>query len=332
MLNKAIFREDLYLIGRQLRTRQGKRLDMLAIDLNGNAVVIELKRDAATLGVDTQALQYLADVSADAGPAFLDAWLKASEAEHRKRILDSLRVPAEQINRKQRIILIASDFDRSLFSMGEWLASQGIGFRCISYRRYALAGHDYLSFSVEFDGAGEPVYRFARRERFAEGPGSFWIGMGSWVKSANRASSWWESHLRGGFISCGFEGREGDRGTEILQKMLSDGDTVYAYMPGFGAIGYGTVSGPYKFEKINSPSNDPLGGEHPHRRPVQWKAWVDPANLGAAIPPSELRDRDDLPAHPIATLARIRPEKAEALKALMDSKVKSEPDKWRSRS
>jgi hypothetical protein len=338
MLHPDIFKEDLYLLRCQGWTKQKKRFDMLALDRRGNSVVIELKRDQAPMGVDTQALQYLADISAEKGAAFLDRHLDVSnisdlaqreqERQDRKRqILSQLQVPEDEINRKQRIILIARRFDRTLFSMGEWLASQGIGFRCISYQFYQIGQDKYLTFSVDFDAPAEPVYRIEQRERRTRGPESFWIGLGSGPKARTASGEWWREHLEKGVVSCGFEGTLGDRGTEILRDTLMDGDTVFAYLSGVGAVGYGEVKGKYELGPWTS-----ISGEHPHHRPVIWKAWVDPNHMDAAISAETLRARDDLPAHPIATLARIRPEKAAALKALMDSKVKSEPDKWRSRS
>jgi hypothetical protein len=325
-LNGDVFKEFLYLVRSQRKTREGKRLDMLALDRRGNAVVIELKRDSARLGVETQALQYLADISAEKGIAFLDRHLRGEDASERKqRILSEIEVPETDINRKQRIILIARRFDRTLFSMGEWLSSQGVGFRCISYQLYEIAQQKYLTFSVDFDAPAEPVYRIEQREHRTRGPASFWIGLGSNAKARDRSGAWWKEHLHGGFISCGFEGALEDRGTQILRDTLIDGDTVFAYASGFGAVGYGEIHGAYKLLQ------EQTGSEHPHRRPVVWKSWVDPDHIKAAISADELRKREDLPAHPIATLARIRPEKAEKLKALMDSKVESEPDKWRSR-
>lgn len=333
LLDENVFGERLYLIGRQFRTRQDKRLDVLALDERGRAVVIELKRDHAILGVDTQALQYLADVSAYSGEEFLDKYLEdRGNGDRKRQILDALEVPPDEINRKQRIILIARSFDPSLYSMGEWLASQGISFRCIRYGRYTIGDQDMLTFAVAFDRAAEPVYRIRQSERVSRGPASFWLGTGSWVREGGKAEQWWRAHVEGGFVSCGFDGRLDDRGTEILDGMLRNGDTVFAYMPGVGAIGYGVVNGPYK---LWPPSDqDPLGNEHLHRRPVRWKVWLDPSSLldgHSAIRPADLRS-PELPSHPIATAARIRDErKAEALRRAMDQRADANPGVWKRR-
>jgi RecB family endonuclease NucS len=60
-LERDVFRERLLVVSNQVRTREAKRADILALDKYGNSVIVELKRHAGKLGVDTQALQYLAD-------------------------------------------------------------------------------------------------------------------------------------------------------------------------------------------------------------------------------------------------------------------------------
>lgn len=55
-LNYSIFNEELLIINNQVCTKTKKRADILALDKMGNAVIIELKRDHESLGVDTQAL------------------------------------------------------------------------------------------------------------------------------------------------------------------------------------------------------------------------------------------------------------------------------------
>ena len=100
----------------------------------GNSVIIELKRKNSPLGVETQALQYLADFSKFKGQAFIKRFL-ADNPGLEENIYGFLgdEVKTEDINKNSRIILLARSFDPTLFSMGEWLSSRGIAFRCIEY-------------------------------------------------------------------------------------------------------------------------------------------------------------------------------------------------------
>src|SRR5260370_4735372 len=144
LLNEQIFGEPepLLLLDNQVRTKHGKRADIIALDKTGNTVIIELKRDGGVLGVETQALQYLADISAYKGIQLLRRF--KNKEENIRNFLDT-DAPLEELNRQIRIILIARQFDPSIFSIGEWLASAGVAFRCIKYLPIEIGGHQFLS-------------------------------------------------------------------------------------------------------------------------------------------------------------------------------------------
>ena len=63
ILDPKIFGEPLLQVKEQARTHEGKIADIVALDLNGNSVIIELKKDKAKYGADVQALKYLASFS-----------------------------------------------------------------------------------------------------------------------------------------------------------------------------------------------------------------------------------------------------------------------------
>ena len=54
----TILGERLLVIGRQVHTRYGKIIDLLAVDVDGNLHVLELKRDMTPRDVVAQALDY----------------------------------------------------------------------------------------------------------------------------------------------------------------------------------------------------------------------------------------------------------------------------------
>ena len=60
--NPNILGDDILLIGEQLHTKSGP-LDYLAIDREGNTVIIELKRDKLPREVIAQAFDYASDVA-----------------------------------------------------------------------------------------------------------------------------------------------------------------------------------------------------------------------------------------------------------------------------
>lgn len=216
LLESAIFGESepesLLLLSNQIRTRQKKRADLLALDKAGNGVIIELKRDSGVLGVETQALQYLADFSAYQGQNFISRFSKNRPKDIIKGFLGD-NVREENINKQSRIILIARTFDPAVFSMGEWLSEKGVAFRCIEYSPFEIDNKRFLSFSVVFDRSRESRFPLIFQGHARE-PGHFWHNIGS------DDNDWWHFLIKRGQISTGFDNRPGDQGERILRTYL----------------------------------------------------------------------------------------------------------------
>ena len=60
--NPSIIGPDLIIIGRQVQTKSGP-LDLLAVDRNGNLVIIELKRDILPRIALAQGIDYASDIA-----------------------------------------------------------------------------------------------------------------------------------------------------------------------------------------------------------------------------------------------------------------------------
>lgn len=304
ILESSIFGEAFLIVSNQVKTRQRKRADILAIDRAGNAVIIELKRDQGTLGVETQALQYLADFSIYKGKDFIEHFSRHSLSleENLKRFLgDGIKI--ENVNRQSRIILVARNFDTALFSMGEWLSSKGISFRCIQYEPIEISGERFLNFSIAFDRTPEFLYPLSFQSQARE-PDCFWHNIG------RADDSWWAYLVQSKQISTGFENRPGDSGEKILKSYVS-GDVIVAYAKGYGAVGWGEIKNPNSY-KLLKPGDrgDKINGIHLHRLSISWKATA--SKLKDGISPETLRDKFDI-FHPLSTSVRIDKEKVQRL-------------------
>lgn len=309
ILESSAFGERLLLISNQVRTRAKKRADILALDRAGNAVIIELKRNTGTLGVETQALQYLADFSAYQGQNFISHFSEGSQSlEENIRGFLGDEIPIENINRRSRVILMARSFDHSLFSMGEWLSKSGIAFRCVEYTPFEVDNEFFLSFSVVFDRSPDAIYPLIFQSR-ARQPGYFWHNIGY----AN--DDWWTFLVKKKQISTSFSDQPGDEGEHILRSYIT-GDIIIAYAKGYGAIGWGKIENPNTYQLL--PLGDPddlLNGRHRHRLEVIWKTVA--SHLEQGIRPEILR-KDFNIYHPISTSVPIDDDKAKKLIALLD--------------
>lgn len=279
-MSASIFGEPLLLVSDQVRTRARKRADILALDRAGNGVIIELKRGVAKRGVETQALQYLADFSNYRGENFLREFDKPGVSEETFLRFVGNKASIAQINARSRVILVARSFDETIFSLGEWLSSKGIGFRCISYFPVQIGGVQMLSFSVAFDRSPDALYPLTFSSTARE-PGIYWHNI------ARAEQSWWDFLVSQSKIPACFENSPGDQGEKILTKYVP-GDSVVAYATGYGAIGWGIIEKPNTYRLIPSGDKaDLLSGDCRHRVTVKWKTTA--RKLSDGLSPQQIR-------------------------------------------
>jgi len=318
LFDPRIFGEPLLMLENQVSTKQQKRADIVALDQNGYGVFIELKRREAKQGVETQALQYLANYANLKGERFLERF-KGAKAEIDDFLGDDYDF--NKLNAKCRIVLVARSFDDSVLSIGEWLASQGVAFRCIEYMPFRVGSNRFLSFSVRFDRSREPLYQLSWNSRE---PQCFWhnigippiLGLGGEVAALD---AWWRHNWEKGMVSAGFNEERGDAGDRILNSYVAQ-DTVIAYASGYGALGWGIIEAPqYDLVGVNF-DRFTAAGLHRHRLTgIRWKWVVE--SVTDAISAKELKERFKL-NHPIQTKSKIRRESAELLLKQMKARFK----------
>jgi hypothetical protein len=108
------------------------RIDLLAVDQEGRAVIIELKRGSNKLHL-LQAISYAGMVAHWEANEFL----RRLDEKKREALEDFLAVGVDDISREQRIILIAEEYDYSVLVAAEWLSEKfGVDIMCC---RIALA-------------------------------------------------------------------------------------------------------------------------------------------------------------------------------------------------
>ncbi len=135
---------DLFLIGKEIMPSKSvqDRIDLLAVDREGNCVILELKRG-------TNKLQLLQAVSY---AGMLSLWtaediLHLLDGPTRERLAEFLEVDIDEINRAQRIVLIAEAYDYALLVGTEWLSKNyGVDVICcrVSLAKDPDSGNEYL--------------------------------------------------------------------------------------------------------------------------------------------------------------------------------------------
>lgn len=153
--------ESMLIVGRQVQNERGARSDLTAVDNNGNIVLIEIKRDRKDVerrkeAFEFQAVRYAAsyatieevdDLVKKVYAPYIDKYedefelgeLTSYELGVRKLNEFLCENDAEQnFNAKQRIILVASDFDEQTLSAVAWLNSNGVDMSCYRLTPYKL--------------------------------------------------------------------------------------------------------------------------------------------------------------------------------------------------
>ena len=147
--------ETLLVVGQQARTESKGISNLTAIDGDGNIVLIEIKRDAEDIktrkeAFEFQAIRYAASYAKlkdteEIVDLVYSAYIKKHKNEYDlggltptekarrelKHFLESNEA-AKTFNSKQRIILIASNFDKQTLSAVAWLIANNVDISCFT--------------------------------------------------------------------------------------------------------------------------------------------------------------------------------------------------------
>lgn len=158
--------ESLLIIGQQVSDSTNKRSDLIAIDSNGNLVLIEIKRDKQDIesrkeAFEIQAIRYAASCATiEDENQLIQIYSKYIE-KHRTEYENAGNLTTQEIakrefeqfknqnninqfNAKQRIILVASNFDEQTLSAVAWLNSNNVDISCYQICPYLYDDHIFI--------------------------------------------------------------------------------------------------------------------------------------------------------------------------------------------
>jgi RecB family endonuclease NucS len=107
-------------IGRQVLTNLGSYIDLLCLDREGNAVVVELKRDRTPRDTLAQALEYasfIADLDSDQMESILRTYTNdevTSLAEYHRESFKLETNEAVAFNKRQSIVIVGQNVTREI--------------------------------------------------------------------------------------------------------------------------------------------------------------------------------------------------------------------------
>ncbi|MGO9684091.1 MAG: hypothetical protein ACLPTZ_16170 [Beijerinckiaceae bacterium] len=224
---------DVLVIGRQVQTDFGGRIDLLGLDVDGNLVLIELKRDRTPREIVAQVLDYASWVAALKTPQIHEiarTYLNKSLTDAFRERFDAT-LP-DTLNSNHNILIVASAFDASSQRIVRYLAEvHDIAINTAFFTVFSDGTETLLTTDWLMDQA-EVVERSETRVK-APWSGLWYVNVG---ESESRA---WEDMRRYGFIAAG----GGPTWSRPLMR-LQIGDRLVAYQKQAGYVGYGKVTKP----------------------------------------------------------------------------------------
>ena len=142
--------ERVFLLGKEVAPSQtvADRIDLLGIDAEGTTVIVELKRGSNKLQM-LQAISYAGMVSRWG----VEDFRQLTSDEDWEALTDFLDVDVDEINRNQRLLLVAEGYDYALLTGAEWLSERyGVDIRCsaVALATDPASSAEYLACSSVF--------------------------------------------------------------------------------------------------------------------------------------------------------------------------------------
>lgn len=194
--------ETLLIIGRQARTPYGKFIDLVAIDIDGNMHVLELKRDRTPREVVAQVLDYATWVTTLTHEAITDMASDHLGEPLEVAFQSTFGEPLpDEINADIRLTVVASSLDNSSERIIGYLREFGVPINAVFFSYLEDGERKYLARSwLASDLESKPqLTPTAGRGKRADWNGRDWyasFGEGPGGRS-------WDDGRRFGFVSAG---------------------------------------------------------------------------------------------------------------------------------
>lgn len=223
---------DVLIVGRQVTTAYGGRIDLLGLDREGNTTIIELKRDRTPREIVSQVLDYASWVRKLSAKDINDIAIPYLQSSLAAAFESFFSEPMpETLNGSHSMIIVASEFDDASRRIVEYLSDEhGISINTAFFNVFEHKGETLLATDWLVDQ--EQVVENAKAKRAYPWSGWYYANVGhdDGVRS-------WEDMRQFGFLAAGY----GAKYSGPLKK-LKAGDPIFAYQKQCGYVGYGLVT------------------------------------------------------------------------------------------
>ena len=228
-----IINPNLFIIGRQVQTSFGGRIDILTMDIDGNLCVIELKRDKTPREVVAQVLDYASWIQELTIEDIKEIFRQHNhDIEIEQRFSEQFKTELpETINENHCMIIVASELDASTERILHYLNEiYEVPINVVFFRYFKDGANKYLSRTWLVDPSLIEQQSKKSKIREAWNQRDFYVSFGADLYRD------WEDARKYGFVSAG----HGEWYSRTL-KQLFIGARVFAYIPHEGYVGVGKV-------------------------------------------------------------------------------------------
>ena len=229
----ALLGTRLLVIGRQVRTPYGKFIDLLAMDGEGNLVVLELKRDKTPREVVAQVLDYGSWVTSLTRDAVIEIANDHLDEPFEAAFEDAFgEAPPDELNAETRLTIVATDLDDSSERVVRYLREFGVPINAVFFAHLKDEGRRYLARSWL---VSQEERRPSAPKVSGQGKRADWNGLDWYVNFGHDENGRrWEDGMRFGFVAAG-----GGRWYSQTLRNLPVGARVNVNLPGKGYVAVG---------------------------------------------------------------------------------------------
>ncbi|WP_239111590.1 hypothetical protein [Phycicoccus sonneratiae] len=233
----SLLGERLLVIGSEVITPYGPRLDLLAIDAEGNLNLLELKRDKTPREVVAQVLDYGSWASTLSRDDVIDIATKHLDQPFEAAFEDVFgSAPPDELNGDLSLTIVAAELDASSERIVDYLRGFGVPVNAVFFSYLEDDGRRYLARSwltASDDETPQGITGSKSSKRAA------WNGTDWYVSFGGSLGRRWDDARRHGFVSAG-----GGRFYTQSIRALPEGARIWVNIPGTGYVGVGRTIGP----------------------------------------------------------------------------------------
>lgn len=229
---------EIMLVGQQVVTSYGKKIDLLAMDREGSLYVIELKRDKTPREVVAQALDYgswVKSLTFEQIATIHNAYFgKPIEVAFEERFESPI---PESLNQEHHLVIVASELDASTERIVAYLsADYGVPINALFFRYFVDDGRGYLARTWLIAPNEAEAHTQASSGGGKKEP---WNGSDFYVSFGEGEHRSWDDARTYGFVSGG-----GGKWYSQTLDLLQPGARVFVCIPHKGYVGVGEVVAP----------------------------------------------------------------------------------------